>query len=137
MNLHLSGHHLEVTDSMRNYITGKLDRVKRHFDHVIDVHVTLTVEKLEQKAEATLHVSGADIHAVAVDENMYAAIDSLADKLMGPDERAMIAGHPLATVLENDTPENRQSPEVQSAAATLVIRTKFRSESTRLNSSHT
>jgi putative sigma-54 modulation protein len=81
MNLHLSGHHLEVTDSMRDYITGKLDRVKRHFDHVIDVHMILSVDKLVQKVEAKVHLSGKDIFVESHDGDMYAAIDSLIDKL--------------------------------------------------------
>jgi putative sigma-54 modulation protein len=81
MQLKLSGHHLEITPALRSAVEKKLERIVRHFDSVIDVHVTLTVEKLEQKAEATVHVSGADIHAIAVDANMYAAIDLLADKL--------------------------------------------------------
>ena len=81
MQLKLTGHHVEVTDSMRAYVEKKLERIVRHFDNVIDVNCVLTVEKLEQKAEATLHVSGADIHADAIDGNMYAAIDLLADKL--------------------------------------------------------
>ena len=81
MQLKLSGHHVEVTAALRSAVEKKLERIVRHFDSVIDVHVTLTVEKLEHKAEATLHVSGADIHAIAIDANMYAAIDILADKL--------------------------------------------------------
>jgi putative sigma-54 modulation protein len=81
MQLSLSGHHVEVTDSMRAYVEKKLERITRHFDHVIDVHCVLTVEKLRQKAEATLHVRGNAIHADATDGNMYAAIDMLADKL--------------------------------------------------------
>jgi len=81
MQLKLSGHHVEVTPALRSAVEKKLERIVRHFDSVIDVHVTLTVEKLEQKAEATVHDSGADIHAIAVDANMYAAIDLLADKL--------------------------------------------------------
>lgn len=81
MNLNINGHHLEVTPAIRSYVIDKLDRVKRHFDHVIDASVTLSVTKLVQKAEVTLHVRGKDIHAEASDENMYAAIDALADKL--------------------------------------------------------
>ena len=61
MNLHLSGHHLEITEAMRGYITGKLDRITRHFDHVIDVNVILSVEKLVQKVEANVHLSGKNI----------------------------------------------------------------------------
>jgi putative sigma-54 modulation protein len=82
MQLNVTGHHVEVTSSMRGYVEKKLvERIGRHFDQVIDVHCVLTVEKLRQKAEATIHVSGSAIHADATDENMYAAIDLLADKL--------------------------------------------------------
>ena len=81
MNLHLSGHHLEITPAMREYVTSKLGRITRHFDHVIDVNVILSVEKLRQKIEASVHLSGKDIHVESYDTDMYAAIDILADKL--------------------------------------------------------
>lgn len=81
MNLQLTGHHLEVTTALRDYLHSKLARVSSHFDHVIDVKVTLSVEKLKQKVEATVHVPGNDLHAECADENMYSAIDMLADKL--------------------------------------------------------
>jgi len=81
MQLNVTGHHIEVTAALRGYVEKKLDRIARHFDQVIDVHCVLTVEKLRQKAEATLRVSGNTIHADATEENMYAAIDLLVDKL--------------------------------------------------------
>jgi putative sigma-54 modulation protein len=81
MQLNVTGHHVEVTPALRGYVERKLERIGRHFDQVIDVHCVLTVEKLRQKAEATLHVSGNAIHADATEEDMYAAIDLLADKL--------------------------------------------------------
>jgi putative sigma-54 modulation protein len=81
MNLKISGHHLEVTPAIRDYVSDKLDRVKRHFDQVINVNVIMQVEKLVHKVEATLHVRGHDFHAHSEDGNMYAAIDLLADKL--------------------------------------------------------
>lgn len=82
MQLSLTGHHVEVTPALRLYVEKKLERIARHFDHVIDVHCVLTVEqKLRQKAEATLHVSGRAIYADATDPDMYAAIDALTDKL--------------------------------------------------------
>jgi putative sigma-54 modulation protein len=82
MNLNISGHHVDLTPPLRDYVTTKLKRLERHFDHLINAEVVLTVEKLRHKAEATVHASGADLHAEAtVDENMYAAIDSLIDKL--------------------------------------------------------
>ena len=81
MNLNVSGHHLDVTPAIRTYVSGKLDRVTRHFDHVIDAHVILSVDKLLQKAEVTLHVRGKDIHAECIDADLYAAIDLLVDKL--------------------------------------------------------
>ena len=81
MNLHLTGHHVEITPAIREYVTSKLARINRHFDHVIDVNVIMTVEKLDQKIEANVHLSGKDIHVHANDADMYAAIDSLIDKL--------------------------------------------------------
>jgi len=81
MNLTITGHHLEVTPAIRDYVNAKLDRITRHFDQVIDVNVTLTVEKLIQKIDANIHVRGKEIHAQSEDGDMYAAIDSLADKL--------------------------------------------------------
>ena len=81
MNLHLTGHHVEITPAIREYVTGKLERINRHFDHVIDVNVVMTVEKLDQRIEANVHLSGKDIHVQAHDGDMYAAIDGLIDKL--------------------------------------------------------
>jgi len=81
MNLHLTGHHLDITPAIRDYVIAKLGRLNRHFDHVIDVSVVLTVDKLQQKVEATVHVRGKDLHAECIDADMYAAIDGLADKL--------------------------------------------------------
>ncbi|OIR02509.1 ribosome hibernation promoting factor [mine drainage metagenome] len=81
MNLQLTGHHLEVTPALRDYVTSKLTRIRNHFDHVIDIKVTLSVEKLAQKVEATLHVPGNDLHAECENDNMYSAIDMLTDKL--------------------------------------------------------
>lgn len=81
MNLNVSGHHLEVTPAIRKYVNAKLERVKRHFDHVIDAHVILSVAKLRQKAEVTLRVRGKDIHCQCEDDDLYAAIDLLIDKL--------------------------------------------------------
>jgi putative sigma-54 modulation protein len=81
MQINVSGHHVEVTDSMREYVISKLERLNHHHDRITNTHVILSVDKLEQKAEATLHVSGKDIFADATDNDLYAAIDSLADKL--------------------------------------------------------
>jgi putative sigma-54 modulation protein len=86
MNLTISGHHLEVTPALREYVINKLDRVTRHFDQVVDINVLLTVEKQKekdrrQKAEVNLHVKGRDIHVEHANEDLYAAIDQLVDKL--------------------------------------------------------
>jgi putative sigma-54 modulation protein len=81
MNLNVSGHHVDVTPAIHSYVRAKLERVTRHFDHVIDAHVILTVDKLRQKAEVTLHVAGKDLHCESEDQDLYAAIDLLADKL--------------------------------------------------------
>ena len=81
MQLSVSGHHVEVTDSLRGYVETKIKKVERHFDIVSDVHCILTVEKLRHKAEATVNVNGGTIYADATEEDMYAAIDGLIDKL--------------------------------------------------------
>ncbi len=81
MQLNLSGHHIEITPALRSYVASKMERLERHFDQVTNMHVVLSVEKLRQKAEASLHVSGANLFADAENEDMYAAIDALVDKL--------------------------------------------------------
>ncbi|MGH8797296.1 MAG: ribosome hibernation-promoting factor, HPF/YfiA family [Caldimonas sp.] len=86
MNLTISGHHLEVTPALREYVLTKLDRITRHFDQVVDISVLLSVEKLSQKerrqkAEVTIHVKGKDIFAEQSSEDLYASIDQLMDKL--------------------------------------------------------
>ena len=81
MQLNVSGHHVEVTDPLRDYVEAKFERLQRHFDQITNTQVTLIVEKMVQKAEATVHISGADIFAQAESDDMYAAIDALADKL--------------------------------------------------------
>ncbi|MDD1782223.1 ribosome hibernation promoting factor [Enterovibrio sp. ZSDZ35] len=82
MQINLTGHHVEVTDSLREYVMTKFDKLERFFDHINNVYVVLNVEKLQQIAEATLHVNNGEIHAKADSENMYAAIDALTDKLI-------------------------------------------------------
>jgi putative sigma-54 modulation protein len=81
MQLSVTGHHVEVTSALRAYVEKRIERLVRHFDHVMDAHVVLIVEKLQQKAECTLHVRGDTLHALAADGDMYVAIDALTDKL--------------------------------------------------------
>ncbi|WP_218310196.1 ribosome hibernation promoting factor [Alteromonas antoniana] len=81
MQINLTGHHVEITDSLRSYVDTKFSKLERHFDHISNVHVILNVEKLNQKAEATVHLSGAEVFASSENTDMYAAIDSMVDKL--------------------------------------------------------
>ena len=81
MQINLTGHHLNITDSLRSYVFDKFERIERHFDHINNVHVVLQVEKLRQIAEAKLNVNGGEIFANSESEDMYAAIDTLIDKL--------------------------------------------------------
>ncbi len=81
MNLNITGRHVEVTPAIRDYVNAKLDRVIRHFDNVTSVAVILSVEKLLQKAEVTLHVRGKDIYVESEESDLYAAIDAMSDKL--------------------------------------------------------
>ena len=86
MNLTISGHHLEVTPALRSYVTAKLDRITRHFDQVVDVKVLLSIEKQKDKerrqhAECNIHVKGSDLFAECSNQDLYAAVDELVDKL--------------------------------------------------------
>ncbi|MFT6435965.1 MAG: putative sigma-54 modulation protein [Candidatus Azotimanducaceae bacterium] len=81
MQINVSGHHVEITDSLRSYVTTKLDRLERHFDQIIQMNVILSVEKQRQKAESTIQIPGGEVQADAESEDLYAAIDKLADKL--------------------------------------------------------
>ncbi len=81
MQINLTGHHIEITDSLRSYVTEKMGKLERHFDKVSNTHVILSVEKDTHKAEATVHMSGNDIFAEAREADMYASIDALVDKL--------------------------------------------------------
>ncbi|MDX1434321.1 MAG: ribosome-associated translation inhibitor RaiA [Gammaproteobacteria bacterium] len=81
MQINVTGHHVDVTEALLSYVKTKFERLERHFDIATQAHVVLTVEKLDQKAEATIHVAGGNLHADAVEGDMYAAIDALTDKL--------------------------------------------------------
>ncbi len=111
MQIDLSGHHVELTDSMRSYVYEKIGRLEKHFDRVTDAHVILSVEKLIQKAEATVQVKGNKIFAHAENDDMYAAIDALADKLDRQiiKHKEKIKKHPRGRV---DQSEPAESPEV-------------------------
>jgi putative sigma-54 modulation protein len=81
MQINITGHHVDLTDSMRDYVETKFAKLERHFDNITNVQVTLTVQNLRQEAEATVQISGGELFAKAEDNDMYAAIDSLIDKL--------------------------------------------------------
>lgn len=81
MNLSISGHHVDMTNALHDYVAAKMARIERHFDHVLDAEVVLEVEKLRHKAEVTVQLRGATLHAEATKEDMYAAIDCMIDKL--------------------------------------------------------
>ena len=81
MQINLTGHHVEITDSLRDDVDTKFEKLERHFDHINNVQVILNVEKIRQKAEAKLNLNGGEVFATSEHEDMYAAIDSLIDKL--------------------------------------------------------
>ncbi|MEX0374069.1 ribosome hibernation-promoting factor, HPF/YfiA family [Spiribacter pallidus] len=81
MKIDITGQHLDITDALRGYVEEKFQRLERHFDNVVDAHVMLRVEKNRHQAEATLALSGARLFAEATEDEMYAAIDALIDKL--------------------------------------------------------
>lgn len=106
MSLNITGRHLEVTPAINEYVLNKLARALRHFDNVLDAQVTLSVERLQHTAEVTLRVPGKDIHCEAVDENLYAAIDLLADKV----DRQVIK-HKTKAQQHAHEPIKRQQPD--------------------------
>ena len=81
MQVTLTGNHVELTDPLREYVNTKMERLERHFDIIQNIHVILSVEKLRHKAEATLHINGGNLFADSEQQDMYAAIDALTDKL--------------------------------------------------------
>ncbi|MCH8501247.1 MAG: ribosome hibernation promoting factor [Aliidiomarina sp.] len=81
MQINLTGHHVDITEALRDYVDTKFAKLERHFDHINNVHVILNVEKLMQKAEATVHLNGGEVFATSEHQDMYAAIDALIDKL--------------------------------------------------------
>ncbi|MBK8970260.1 MAG: ribosome hibernation promoting factor [Hahellaceae bacterium] len=81
MQLNITGHQVDLTDSLKSYVTNKFNKLERHFDHISNAQVTLSIQKQRQMAEASLHITGGEIHANAEHEDMYAAIDALIDKL--------------------------------------------------------
>ncbi len=81
MQINLTGHHIEITTSLRQYVEEKFTKLERHFDQINNVHVILNVQKMQQKAEAKLHLAGGEVFATSQNADMYAAIDSLIDKL--------------------------------------------------------
>ncbi|MDL1866699.1 ribosome-associated translation inhibitor RaiA [Betaproteobacteria bacterium PRO4] len=81
MNLNLTGNHVEITPALRDYVLSKIERITRHFDQIIDINVTLSIDKLKQKAEVTVNLRGKEIFVEADGLDMYASIDSLVDKL--------------------------------------------------------
>jgi putative sigma-54 modulation protein len=81
MQITISGHHVDLTDSIKDYVHSKLSRLDKHHTNITSTKVILSVEKLRQKAEASIHVSGKDLFANSESEDLYTAIDTLADKL--------------------------------------------------------
>lgn len=81
MQINLTGHHVDITDPLREYVDTKFAKLERHFDHITNVHVILNVENKTQKAEATVHLNGREVFADSKHDDMYAAIDGLIDKL--------------------------------------------------------
>jgi len=81
MQINITGHHVDITPALRAYVEEKFERLERHFENMTNAHVILQIEKDRQKAEATIHISRGQVYADSEDESMYAAIDSLADKL--------------------------------------------------------
>jgi putative sigma-54 modulation protein len=106
MNLNLTGHHVEITPPIRDYVASKLKRITHHFDHLIEVNMILSVEKLRHRIEANVHLRGKDVFCEHADADMYAAIDGLVDKLdralMRHKEKSLERRHDGAPIKHRD-----------------------------------
>jgi putative sigma-54 modulation protein len=80
--IQFTGHNLEITPILRDFIANKFKRLNRHADTITSIHVILNVDKLRQTAEAKLHIPGSEIYATSESEDMYKTIDLLVDKLV-------------------------------------------------------
>ena len=107
MNLNLTGNHVKITPAMRNYVSTKIVKISNHFDNIIDINVTLSVDKLSQKAEANVHVRGKDIFVETNSANMYASIDSLVEKL----DRKILKNKEKNIAHRNNNPLKNREPE--------------------------
>ena len=103
MQLSISGHHVDLTESLNSFVHQKFEKLERHYDHIPQVHVVLEIEKLTHKAEANAHVTGAELFALAEADDMYVAIDHLVDKL----DRQIIK-HKEKTVARHNGAHSRQ-----------------------------
>ena len=81
MQINITGHHVELTEALSEYVHTKFEKLERHFDNITNVQVTLSVDKQRHKAEADMHIAGGEIFATNEQDDMYAAIDGLTDKL--------------------------------------------------------
>lgn len=81
MQINITGQHVEITPALKDYITEKLERISRHINGITNVHAILSVDKLQHIAEAKINIPGKQLFAKAIADDMYAAIDSLTDKL--------------------------------------------------------
>lgn len=106
MQINLTGHHVEITPALREYVTSKLSRLERHFEQLTDIHCILTVEKLRHRAEATVNLKGAKLFADATEEDMYKSIDMMLDKLDRQVKRhkEKVTNHHASESIKRDVP---------------------------------
>ena len=81
MQLDITGHQIDLTDALQQHVRGKMRKLERHSNEITYMHVFLNIEKHCHQAEATARKPGAELFANADAEDMYAAIDLLADKI--------------------------------------------------------
>ncbi len=104
MSLTITGRHLEITPAIREYVHTKTARILRHFDQLIDTQVLLSIEPLKHTAEITMRLRGKDLHCEASDDNLYAAIDLLVDKV----DRQVIKYKSKAQTYAHEPPKRQE-----------------------------
>lgn len=81
MQINFTGHHLDITNPLKEFTQEKLKKLTGHFEKILSIDITFEVEKLRQIAKANVHIAGKTLHADSEAEDMYKAVDALVHKL--------------------------------------------------------
>lgn len=81
MNISTTARHYDLAPALKDYAEGKVQNLKRYFDHIVNANLIFSLEKYRHKVEITLHVNGRDFISIEESDDMYTAVDRSVDKL--------------------------------------------------------